>query len=100
MDVTAFDATTGEKHREGSIVVVAAIVALSHGRAAEFAAPDDESVFEQVAVLEVLDESGDGLVGVLAVFRQRFCPGRRVWSPRFMEKLNETDVALNQSAGE
>jgi hypothetical protein len=89
---------TGEKHREGSIVVVAAIVALSHGRAAEFAAPDDESVFEQVAVLEVLDQSGDGLVGVLAVFRQRFVEAA-VLVPSFMEKLNEADVALNESAG-
>jgi hypothetical protein len=98
VDVTAFDATTGEKHGEGSIVVVAAIAALSHGRAAEFAAPDDESVFEQVAVLEVLDESGDGLVGVLAVFRELFVQAA-VLVPSFMEKLNEADVALNESAG-
>ena len=98
VDVTAFDATAGEKHREGSIVVVAAIAALSHGRATEFAAPDDEGIVEKAAVLEVLDESGDGLVGVLAVFRERFVQ-TAVLVPGFMEKLNEADVALNESAG-
>ena len=70
VDVTAFDSAAGEKHCEGSVVVVAAVVALSHGGAAEFAAPDDEGVFKQVAVLQVLEESGDWLVGVFAVFRK------------------------------
>jgi len=36
---------------------------------AEFAAADDEGVVEQPALLEVLDESGDGLVHRHALVR-------------------------------
>ena len=37
---------------------------LGGGLASEFASPDDEGVFKETALLEVLDEAGDGLVGV------------------------------------
>ena len=49
--------------------MVAAVVAapLDHRRPAELAAPDDQRVVEHPALLEVLDQRGAGLVGVLAV---------------------------------
>ena len=60
------DAAAGQPHGEGVGVMVAAVVAaLDHRRAAELAAPDDQRVVEQAALLEVLDQRGAGLVGVL-----------------------------------
>ena len=62
------DAAAGQPHREGVGMMVAAVVAaLDHRRAAELAAPDDERVVEQAALLQVLDERRAGLVGVAAV---------------------------------
>src|SRR6185437_16005904 len=56
------DAAAGHEHAEAVGVMVAAVLPLGHGGAAEFAAPDDEGPFEQAAALEVLDERGDGAV--------------------------------------
>ena len=68
VDVAAFDAAAGEPHGEGVRVVIAAIsAALGHGGATEFAAEDDEGVFEHAALFEILDEGSAGLVDVLAV---------------------------------
>ena len=65
---TAFDAAAGEPHGEGVRVVIAAIsAALGHGGATEFAAEDDEGVFEHAALFEILDEGSAGLVDVLAL---------------------------------
>ncbi len=60
----AFDAAAGHHEAEAFDVVVAA-VALGHGRAAEFAAPDDERVVEHAALLQILDQGGGGPVGFL-----------------------------------
>ena len=46
VDVAAFDAAAGEPHGEGSVVMIAAIVALGHWSASEFAAPNHERIFE------------------------------------------------------
>ena len=53
-------------------MVVASVVglrqgALGVGGAAEFTAPDDEGVVEQAALLEVGEQAGRGLVGVVAL---------------------------------
>ena len=59
------DAAAGQPHREGVRMMVAAVrSALHHRRAAELAAPDDERVVEQPALLQVLDQRRAGLVGV------------------------------------
>ena len=72
------DAAAGQPHGEGVGVMVAAVVAaLHHRRAAELAAPDDQRVVEQAALLQVLDERGAGLVGVLAVLLEVARPGCR-----------------------
>jgi hypothetical protein len=57
----AFDAAAGEEDRKCLDVVIAA-VALGHRGAAEFAAPDDEGVFEHAALLEVGEQGGGALV--------------------------------------
>src|SRR5439155_4183341 len=49
--------------REAEIVMVAALTALSLGRAAEFAAPEDERRVEQTALFEVGQQRGDRLIG-------------------------------------
>jgi hypothetical protein len=68
-------------------------------RAAEFAAPDDERLIEQAALLEILDEGGAGLVDVEAVLLQ--IGGQvAVLVPRLVEELDEADPALDQAAAE
>ena len=61
--LTGFNAAAGEPHGEAAGVVVATEalwreVALAVNGASEFAAPDDEGVLKQAALLEVFDESG------------------------------------------
>ena len=48
------------------MVATGAAFALEHGGAAEFAAPDDEGIFEEAALFKVGEEGVSGLVGVLA----------------------------------
>ena len=59
-------AAAGEPDGHGFRIVIAAIGgAAAHavvGRAAKFAAPDDERALEQAALLEISYERGDGLV--------------------------------------
>ena len=91
--------------REAAAVVVAAVVvlgqrALAVDRAAELAAPDDQRVVEQAALLEVLDQRGRRA-------GRRPCTGRGsgsgrlpCWSqPRWIE-LDEPHAALGHPAGE
>src|SRR5262249_40231272 len=68
-------------------------------RAAELAAPDDERIVEQAALLEVADESGGGLVDVAALAAD--LGGQiAVLVPAAMEELHEADAALDHAAGE
>src|SRR5262249_36951526 len=53
----ALDPTPGHPGREAPGVVVAAVAALAHGRAAEFAAPDHERAVEQAAALQVFQQA-------------------------------------------
>src|SRR5438105_1947587 len=65
----ARDAAAGQPHGEAVRVMIAAgpFLELGGGLAAELAAPDDQGLVEQAAALEVLDQAGDGLVGVAGV---------------------------------
>ena len=70
--LTAFDAAAGHPDREAARMVVAAVVVggqfpLGVDSAAEFAAPDDQRVLEQAALLQVLNQGGGGLIGVAAL---------------------------------
>src|ERR1051325_10194435 len=82
-------------------MVVAAVVglgqtALAIDRAAEFAAPDHQRVFQKSALLEVHHQRGGCLVGASALE----CKVARqivVLIPAAMVELNEAHVALQQA---
>ena len=65
---SGFDAGSGEPAGEGIAVVFASEscegldAALAVGRASEFCQEDDEGIAEETAVVEVVEESGDGLI--------------------------------------
>ena len=59
----------------------------------------DERVFEQAALLQVLDQGGGGLVDVVALVGE-LALDRDVLVPAAVEELHEADVALEQAAGE
>jgi len=61
--VAGFDSSSGEPDGEAGRVVVAAVFTLSYGGAAKLGSPDNEGVVHQAALLEVSQESGNGLVG-------------------------------------
>ena len=73
--------------------MVIAAAALCHRRAAELAAPNDQSFVEQSALLEVGDERGAGLVGIAALITE-VAHQRTVLVPTAMEQLNRTDGDL------
>ena len=58
-----FGAAPGEKHGESPRIVVATIIALREGGAAKFASPPDQRVFQQSSLLQVRQQSRNGLVG-------------------------------------
>jgi hypothetical protein len=49
--------------------VVAAVSLLTHRRASEFAAPEDESGVEEPAGFEILQQAGDRFIDGAAKFR-------------------------------
>src|SRR5262249_17979933 len=98
------NAAAGHPEREAAAVMIAAVVgrsecALAVDRAAGLAAPDDDRIVEQAALLEVADESGGGLVDVAALAAD--LGGQiAVLVPAAMEELHEADAALDHAAGE
>src|SRR5258706_6202173 len=73
--LSAANAAAGQPHREAAAVMVAAVVlwrelALAIHRAAELAAPDDQRLVEQAALLEVSDQRGTRLIDVAALQTQ------------------------------
>ena len=98
------DAAAGHPDREAARVVVAAVVrggelALRVDRAAELAAPDDQRVVEQPALLQVLDQRGRGLVGVVALAAD-LVRQVAVLVPAHVVELDEAHAALGQAAGQ
>ena len=94
------DAAAGQPHRETIWMMIATIAAaLDHGGAAKFAAPNNQCFIEETTLLEIFDECGGSLIGVFAIFLQ---VGYEVavLIPCFMEKLDETNAALDQAARE
>jgi len=69
-----------------------------HGSAAKFSAPDDQSVFEHAAFLEVLDETGTSFVGDLGLFFD-IAFDIRVGIPAGMIDLDEANTSFGESAG-
>src|SRR4029453_10765229 len=80
-------------------VVVGRQLALTVHSSAELSAPHHERVLQQAALLEILDERGAGLVGVLALSGNQL--GQRVvMIPPAMKELNEADAAFGESSRE
>src|SRR4051812_44295617 len=74
VDAATLDSATREPHGEAvGIVVTAALDARAHApdfanrRAPEFRSADDERVFPESTLLEILDHGGERLIGVLRV---------------------------------
>ena len=68
VNVSGFDSAAGQPHGKGIDVVIAAggFPGFAHGSASEFAAPNDESIFEQSASFEVEYECSGGLIDFAA----------------------------------
>src|SRR5882762_1754668 len=68
---SCFDATAGQPIGEAIGVMIAPVVsALDHGGAAKFAAPNHQRIFQEAALLQVLDERRGSLVGSFAILLQ------------------------------
>ena len=98
----AFDAAAGHPHSEAARMVVAAVVVggefpLRIDSTPEFAAPDDQRVFQQAALLQVLDQRGCGLIGVAALTGD-LLRALAVLVPAAMEQLNKAHAAFRQAA--
>ena len=61
--------------------------------------PDDQRFVQQAALLEVLDQGGDRLIGHARVERQ-LAIDVFVVIPRGVENVDEPHAALDQAAGE
>src|SRR3989442_14913676 len=89
-------AGAGEPDGETAWMVVAAVVVgrkcpLAIDGAAEFAAPDDESIIQEAALFEVCDERRRRLIGVAALGGD-LLRKRRVLVPAAMKELHEADA--------
>src|SRR5713226_1267474 len=62
VDRAPFDAAAGQPNGKAKGVMIAAIAALSHGRTAELAAPEDQGLIEQAAGFQVPEQAGNGLI--------------------------------------
>ena len=80
-------------------MVAAIVAALHHGRATEFAAPDDERVLQESALLEILHQRGAGFIGIPAIFLQTLRE-IAVLVPRLVKELHETHATLDEAARE
>src|SRR5262245_43989394 len=78
-------------------IVIAAILALGYGQAAELAGPEDDGLIEQAALFEVEHEGGAGLIGHLTEAAQ-FLGVFVVSVTRLAAQINlhETDTPLDE----
>ena len=101
---------TGQHDAEAVGIVVAPEdgaargAAFAEGRAAKLAAPDDEGVVEQAALLEVLDQGRRGLVRLRHLLGEAiadvFGGIRAVEVPAPVEEVDEADALLNEATCE
>ncbi len=96
-----FDAASGHPHGESFDVVVTTGSAfpLKHGRAAKFAAPDDEGVFEKAALFEVGEERPGRFVGVACADFHVFIEAAVV-VPSAVVELDKAGAFFNEATGE
>src|SRR5262245_49281568 len=99
------DAAAGQPHGKGLDVVIPAdgFAALAHGRAAELAAPDDERVVEEAALLQIAHERGTGLIHFARYLLESAAEigaAAAVMIPVGVVKLDEPDAALDEPSRE
>ena len=89
------DAASCQPNGVRSIVMVATIIAsLNHRGSAEFTAPYHQCIFEQAALLEVLDERGSCLICIVAISGESGLQSSML-VPRLVEQLNKTNSPLD-----
>src|SRR5262245_1874608 len=95
----------GEPHSERLRMMIATQfaasvgIALDHWRPSEFTTPNDESVLQQAALVEILDQGGAGPIGLAGLFLHAVM-NFTVMVPAFMEELHKAHAPLDQPAGE
>src|SRR5689334_19915966 len=96
---STLDSPAGHHEGEALDVVVAAISTLGHGSAPEFAAKHHQGVFQHVALLEVLNQSGGGAIGLLRLDRNVRLDSAMV-IPIAMIELNESYATFSKTPGQ
>jgi len=96
------NSATGHPDTEAPWMVIASVVFLGQvplavNRPAELAAPNDKRVFQQPALLQVLDERPAGLVDVAALIRQ-ISTHVAMLIPTTVKNLHETNVTFRHPA--
>ena len=77
------------------MMIATVAAACNYGRAAKFAAPDNERLFKQSTLLQILHQSGAGLIGMFAILDQiRFQVA--VLVPGFVEEFDKPDAPFDQ----
>ena len=102
MDCSCTNSTTRHPHGETVRVMVASIGFtrnLGDRGTPEFAPPDHQRILKETALLQVLDEGGDGAVDATAL-PDVLLLDVGVGIPSSVVQLNESDVALDQTPGE
>ena len=89
-------AGAGQDHRIAGDVVIAPVGALGHRQSAELAAEHHERVFEQPALLQVVDQGRSRLVGLLALLADSVGQST-VLVPTLVIQLDEANPSLRQS---
>jgi len=97
------DSTASHPHAKIPRLVLSAIVVLGQATLAvdsppELTSPDDQRVLEHPSAFKVLDQGGDGLIGLLALVPN--LPWQiAVLVPSAMEQLNDSHTSLDEAAG-
>ena len=101
-DLSTADSTTSKPHGEGINVMVATgpLAGFAHGRATEFAAPDDDGGVEESVGLEVAHERGAALVGLVTTLGKivfEGFAGTAVGIPVGVVKLDEAYAPFDEA---
>ena len=92
-------ATSGPNREVAGGPVVAGAVTADSRRTTEFPTPDDQCVFQQISLFQILDQSRSRLIGILAL------PSDCSWQapmviPSHVKQLNKSNSTLSQSPGQ
>jgi len=98
------NSTAGEPDGKASRVMIASVIfgrqfPLAVNSSSKLAAPHDERVVEQSALLEVENQRGGGLIGIFALTANRFGQVEML-IPATVEELDEASSTFGQSSRE